>query len=287
MCAIIVWNGIMPKGLLTQLIKESDTRGRDSTGVAFRGLLDNGKVGTITYRAACSPLEFTQDKRGKAIVGEARKSMVGLAHTRRASPGMPINEINAHPFTYFKTVFAHNGKVDNWQELKVDLTAHYADEVERFALANDAVMTKMAKECHEYVKGITTDSQVLGPYINAGTFEDIRGCMAITWLYENKAYVYRHAKEAVAANIIWRANKPDPAEDDPDHALTIVTSTQEILMTALAKMNATNEITYDFEWLPLLEDRRYRVEPHGLVDEGYIQAGPAIVDEFSSSTVPA
>lgn len=46
-----------------------------------------------------------------------------LVHLRRASPGLPLELRNTHPFREGETVFAHNGQFDLSEELRADVLA--------------------------------------------------------------------------------------------------------------------------------------------------------------------
>ena len=120
MCSIIAYSGLLPKGVLSRMLIEAETRGKDSTGVAFR-TTENGRTVNVCYRNCVPASDFIQIH--EDVIGQARRSFRGIAHTRRASPGMPIDNTNAHPYTYpygsaGKYFFAHNGRITNWKALK-------------------------------------------------------------------------------------------------------------------------------------------------------------------------
>jgi glucosamine 6-phosphate synthetase-like amidotransferase/phosphosugar isomerase protein len=234
MCSIIAFKGKLPKGLLTQLLVESEYRGKDSTGIAFReknivsfGSLTKGakykvtKVGpttnfssvggpsspqvgdefkasssatpanwgggsvesytTVAYRQALPAHTFC--KRNSKHVGEARKSNIGIAHTRRASPGMPVNNHNAHPFVFDRVVYAHNGRVENWTAIKDKLIAHYGQY-------GDDTSKKLVLE----YSNAKTDSIVLGPYIAQKNLAEVKGCYGLVWICRENVYCLRSAK---------------------------------------------------------------------------------------------
>lgn len=268
MCTVLCWKGKMPKGLLTHLLVEAETRGRDSVGIAFRS-----ENQTVAYRHAVPSSVFV--KRSSAHVGEARRSQSGIAHTRRASRGMPIDNVNAHPFIFQKFVFAHNGKIDNWKELKAAGVTKYEAEAK-------AATTPEAKAAAEalvtYYKGVTTDSMILGPYISARNFTDVTGCMGLVWIQKNSVYAFHSAKELSCATLKWNYTT---GEDTSTHELCVVASTSKILGTAIGKMKDVAS-TYDF--VALDENRVYRIEENGPVDEGAIPVNPANhADAFTSA----
>lgn len=290
MCAIIGWKGKLPKGLLSRLFSESEHRGKDSTGVAFR--VNNRNVG---YRQAVTAKTFVSEN--PKNMGDARRSFAGIGHTRRASPGMPINNTNAHPFAFYKYFFAHNGRITNWKEVKAVLVDHYTELLDRAKAdkkeaeeANDEANVRKAEETLKahtyylnYAKGCTTDSMVLGPYIEARDFSSIMGCMALVWMKGENVYTLRKGKEAIAATVCWAyTEKVDDDNPGEDHIVTIVGSTREIIQKAL---EGVGKIAFNIEWNEFAPGRIFRLEPNRLVDEGAVEVQQEIEDDFSSQIV--
>jgi hypothetical protein len=277
MCSIIGWSGKLPKGLITNLLLEAESRGRDSVGIAYR-LNHVNKI----WRLAAPAHELIADKANEFILSNARRSNRGIAHTRRASPGMPINEDNAHPFPYWRYVFAHNGRIQNWREIKDVLINHFDETAAKYEAAGDPDHAKTARYCANYSRSITTDSMVLGPYIEARDFKPILGCMGLVWMKYDKVYTFRYAKEAVSATIIWNYVNPEGGVKE-DHLVTIVASTAKIILNAL---DAVKDIAYDAGPInDFQEGHIFRVEPNGLIDEGVVPTNMPVEDEFSSETV--
>lgn len=305
MCAIIGWSGKVPKGLMTKLFVESEHRGKDSTGVAFRTKdPQTGHPKNVAYRQAVEARVFVKENSER--MGEARRSLRGIAHTRRASPGMPINNQNAHPFGFWKYFYAHNGSIKNWREIKDVLIEHYKKLTEEAFAKNDMEAFKSHSYYYTYCcgtsvviedgklvykpnpnhKGITTDSMVLGPYIDHRDFRSIVGCMALVWLKGENVYTFRWAKEAVVANVIWSyKEKTDDDEAGVDHMVTIVASTQKILEDAFAGIK--DKVDFHMEVKEFEAGRVFRVEPTGLVDEGEVPVDRPVEDAFSSEIVDA
>jgi len=280
MCAISGWSGKLPKGLISRLMSRMEARGRDSVGIAFR--LDGMNT---SYKQAIPATEFVSDKENSTILGDARRSLRGIIHTRRASPGMPVDDRNAHPFTYWRYLFAHNGKVQNWREIKQLLQGYYAEEAARLKLEGKIPEAKTADYCVNYCNSITTDSMVLGPYIESRDFSNIVGCMGLVWMKANSVYTFRYAKEAVAVTVLWKYLKEQKDEKVEDHSVTIVASTPQIIESALEKVPDIEYSMGEFNVFP--EGRIFRVDPLGLVDEGAVPTNQPVEDTFSSECVEA
>jgi glucosamine--fructose-6-phosphate aminotransferase (isomerizing) len=113
MCGII---GIIGKGdvapLLVDALRRLEYRGYDSAGVAtlIDGRIERrraeGKLDNLVARLAEDPVSGT----------------IGIGHTRWATHGVP-NETNAHPVATERVAVVHNGIIENFQELRRELTA--------------------------------------------------------------------------------------------------------------------------------------------------------------------
>jgi predicted glutamine amidotransferase len=261
MCAIIGWNGKMPTGLLFQLLLAAEHRGRDSTGIAY---WDETAQQNYLVKHAVTAALFT--KINGEYITEAQRSVRGIAHTRRASPKMPINNDNAHPFMYESWVYAHNGAIKNWKELREATIAKLEKEVQ----TDPTLELKL-----QYIKKITTDSMILGPAIEALNFTPAVGAMGLVWLYANQVFAFHSKKELTAANIVW--NYEDSKEIN---SLTISASTWEIIDVALHK---TKNIKFDAEESILKENTLYELKVGQVVDAGPVPVNKANeVDQFSS-----
>jgi glucosamine--fructose-6-phosphate aminotransferase (isomerizing) len=115
MCGIVGYVG--PKPLLPVImegLRKLEYRGYDSAGVAVV------KNGEMTIRRSAGKLSNLDDVLAKdPIDGE-----FGIGHTRWATHGRPTEE-NAHPHRDCKgrIVVVHNGIIENYLELKRELTA--------------------------------------------------------------------------------------------------------------------------------------------------------------------
>ncbi len=112
MCGII---GIIGKNeaapLLVEGLKRLEYRGYDSAGVAT---LVNG---TIERRRAQGKLVNL----GGRLQDQPVTGTIGIGHTRWATHGVP-SEDNAHPHATARVAVVHNGIIENFQELREDLS---------------------------------------------------------------------------------------------------------------------------------------------------------------------
>jgi glucosamine--fructose-6-phosphate aminotransferase (isomerizing) len=113
MCGIV---GILGKeAVATQVVealRRLEYRGYDSAGVAT---LENG---LLTRRRAEGKLKNLEIR----LSSEPLEGLIGIGHTRWATHGKP-NETNAHPHATEKLAVVHNGIIENFRELKVELEA--------------------------------------------------------------------------------------------------------------------------------------------------------------------
>ena len=113
MCGIIGILGQAPVApLLLDGLRRLEYRGYDSAGVAtlVNGQIERrraeGKLGNLASLLEAEPVAGT----------------IGIGHTRWATHGQPT-EANAHPHTNQRVALVHNGIIENFQELRDELTS--------------------------------------------------------------------------------------------------------------------------------------------------------------------
>ena len=112
MCGIVGIVGKNPVApLLIEGLRRLEYRGYDSAGIAT---LVNGR---IERRRAEGKLQNLDGLLGRDPIG----GTIGIGHTRWATHGVP-NEKNAHPHATDRAAVVHNGIIENYRELRAELT---------------------------------------------------------------------------------------------------------------------------------------------------------------------
>jgi len=129
MCGIVGYIGHRQAApLILESLRKLEYRGYDSAGIA---VLHDGQVAVRRAEGKLSNLETM-------IQGEPMSGVVGIGHTRWATHGRP-SETNAHPHRAGDVVVVHNGIIENYLELKDQLTkrgTHFSSETDTEIVAH-------------------------------------------------------------------------------------------------------------------------------------------------------
>ncbi|MDE3016543.1 MAG: glutamine--fructose-6-phosphate transaminase (isomerizing) [Pseudomonadota bacterium] len=111
MCGIIGITGSKDAApLILGGLKRLEYRGYDSAGIAT---IDGGKIQRVRAEGKLINLE-------KAITSNPIKGLTAIGHTRWATHGSP-SETNAHPHATEKVAVVHNGIIENFRALRLEL----------------------------------------------------------------------------------------------------------------------------------------------------------------------
>ena len=112
MCGIIGIVGKAPVApLLIDGLKRLEYRGYDSAGIAT---ISDGQIVRRRAEGKITNLEAV-------LEADRVEGRMGIGHTRWATHGAPT-EANAHPHADDRVVLVHNGIIENFHDLRVELT---------------------------------------------------------------------------------------------------------------------------------------------------------------------
>jgi glucosamine--fructose-6-phosphate aminotransferase (isomerizing) len=129
LCGIVGILGRKPvANQLVDALKRLEYRGYDSAGVATL------ERGALTRRRAEGKLRNLETK----LEQEPLQGTIGIGHTRWATHGKPT-ESNAHPHATERLAVVHNGIIENFRELRIELEksgAKFASETDTEVVAH-------------------------------------------------------------------------------------------------------------------------------------------------------
>ncbi len=115
MCGIVGYIGPRAaQGILTGGLRRLEYRGYDSAGIAT--VNKSGEATLLRANGKVAGLDALVQK-------NVKEDGVGIGHTRWATHGVP-SERNAHPHKAGDIYLVHNGIIENYKELKQELTDH-------------------------------------------------------------------------------------------------------------------------------------------------------------------
>ena len=214
MCGIV---GVLGReavaGQIVEALKRLEYRGYDSAGVAT---LEEGR---LTRRRAQGKLRNLEQR----LKDEPLQGRVGIGHTRWATHGKPT-ENNAHPHASDKLAVVHNGIIENFRELREELTA----KGHRFDTETDT----------EVVAHLVTEELRLGKAPReavAAALPRLRGAFALAFLFEGEDDLLIGARQGAPLAVGYGDGEMYLGSD------------------ALALAPFTDEITYleDGDWVTL------------------------------------
>jgi len=183
MCGIIGIVGREPvAGHLVEALKRLEYRGYDSAGVAT---LEAG--GQLTRRRAEGKLRNLEARLAK----EPLAGLIGIGHTRWATHGAPT-EGNAHPHATARVAVVHNGIIENFRELKDELTA--AGQV--FSSETDTEV--VAQLVHHYLLAGKSPEEAV-----AASLKRLTGAFALAFLFPGEDDLIIGARRGSPLAVGW------------------------------------------------------------------------------------
>jgi glucosamine--fructose-6-phosphate aminotransferase (isomerizing) len=169
MCGIVGIVGKQPvASRLVDALRRLEYRGYDSAGVAT---IHEGRMDRRRAEGKLFNLEKTLD-------AEPLAGNVGIAHTRWATHGVP-NVPNAHPHFVDGVAVVHNGIIENFSELKDELSAEgavFSSETDTEVVAH--LLAKYTKQGLGHREAMLTMlKRVTGAYALVVMFEDEPGSL--------------------------------------------------------------------------------------------------------------
>src|SRR6202163_4057193 len=165
MCGIV---GIIGRkavaGELVDALKRLEYRGYDSAGIAT---LEHGRLARRRAEGKLKNLEAR-------LTREPLLGKIGIGHTRWATHGAP-NETNAHPHATDKLAVVHNGIIENFRELREELTkkgAKFLTETDSEVIAH--LVTQEMKSGKKPVEAVTA------------ALPRLKGAFALAFLFDGE-----------------------------------------------------------------------------------------------------
>jgi glucosamine--fructose-6-phosphate aminotransferase (isomerizing) len=165
MCGIVGILGREPVApLMVDALKRLEYRGYDSAGVAT---LEHGHLERRRAEGKLKNLEQRLDR-------EPLGGTIGIGHTRWATHGRPT-ENNAHPHATDRVAVVHNGIIENFSDLRRELTAggaKFTTETDSEVIAH--LVTRELKKGRKPVEAV------------AAALPQLKGAFALVFLFDGE-----------------------------------------------------------------------------------------------------
>ena len=194
MCGIVGYIGKRDAApLILESLRKLEYRGYDSAGIA---VLHDGKVAIRRCEGKLSNLATVLGR-------EPMSGPVGIGHTRWATHGRP-SETNAHPHRAGDVVVVHNGIIENYLELKEQLTkrgTHFSSETDSEIVAH--LVSEKIEKGLDFLDAVRR------------TLREIRGSYALLFLNRRDPQRLIVAKNSTPIVIGWGEGETFIASDIP------------------------------------------------------------------------
>ena len=182
MCGIVGMLGQGPvAGQIVEALKRLEYRGYDSAGVATL------EQGHITRRRASGKLKNLAER----LAQEPLSGSVGIGHTRWATHGRPT-EANAHPHASGRVAVVHNGIIENFRELREELTA------KGHVFASETDTEVVAHLVTEELQGDVSPRDAV-----ARALPRLHGAFALAFIFEGEDNLMIAARQGAPLAVGW------------------------------------------------------------------------------------
>ena len=163
MCGIVGYVGYKNAvERVTKGLSVLEYRGYDSIGIATE---KDGLIRTIKCKGRISSL------RKLLLENNIHNSFCAIGHTRWATHGGP-SDINAHPHRYGHTTIVHNGIIENYKQIQLEINAATISETDTEVAA--ALIDKLYCKTNDPIKAINESiSYLRGSYAFGILFDGI------------------------------------------------------------------------------------------------------------------
>src|SRR5919106_3103408 len=194
MCGIVGYIGKRDAApLILESLRKLEYRGYDSAGIA---VLNDGHIAVRRCEGKLKNLETILDS--DPMIGT-----IGIGHTRWATHGRP-SETNAHPHRAGDVVVVHNGIIENYLELKEQLSkrgTHFSSETDSEIVAH--LVSEKIDRGMDFLDAVRR------------TLREIRGSYALLFLNRRDPQRLIVAKNSTPIVIGWGDGETFIASDIP------------------------------------------------------------------------
>jgi len=194
MCGIVGYIGHREAApLILESLRKLEYRGYDSAGIA---VLHDGQVSIRRCEGKLGNLETM-------LTRQPMMGTIGIGHTRWATHGRP-SETNAHPHRAGDVVVVHNGIIENYLELKEQLSkrgTHFSSETDSEIVAH--LVAEKVERGMDFLDAVRR------------TLREIRGSYALLFLNRRDPKRLIVAKNSTPIVIGWGEGETFIASDIP------------------------------------------------------------------------
>ena len=186
MCGIIGILGQTPVApLMVDALKRLEYRGYDSAGIA---VLEGGHIDRLRAEGKLRNLEAR-------LAANLKLGRSGIGHTRWATHGVP-SERNAHPHATERVAVVHNGIIENFRELRLEMEAAgrvFTSDTDTEVVAHLVTLN--------LIDGLAPKEAVQAALVR------LTGAFALAFLFEGEDDLMIGARRGSPLAIGWGANE--------------------------------------------------------------------------------